>query len=359
MEPPASSSVQDSHDITYSYHPHTVVFNSPGCKDMLSKMADRLDVRYKERSIDLQRLDINSYLSTPNLINTCNKHLGTVYPIFTDLSHMGFFRENTPLYNLATHSMDRIVQAFDPEMGQVRKDDEGRLKIQEVVDWPVSAGILYGPELNYFFIWTKCLNNYHPEVKNISYRKEVKGYHLLCYQTKDYDERTKSLSIFNKDQWEFLKCYLWLLKLKKTFQFKDLFSVMVNTEAEKEVEQNLQNIELVDNERICCPNINKLYALIPYVKRLVQLFPDIKKKMKDKLLSSEIINKVCQDETQRHVKQIHPNTLYFNEDALGLKKFLESYQQIEQLHMIDGDAWRGIPQIYWVLQNTSSAQLQQ
>jgi hypothetical protein len=33
-------------------HPHTVVFDSPGCKDMLSEMTDKLDVRLDGRSID-------------------------------------------------------------------------------------------------------------------------------------------------------------------------------------------------------------------------------------------------------------------------------------------------------------------
>ena len=66
------------------YHPHTVVFDSPGYKDMLTKMTDKLDVRHDGRSIDIAHLDITSYLSAPNRINTCNKHVGTVYRIFTD-----------------------------------------------------------------------------------------------------------------------------------------------------------------------------------------------------------------------------------------------------------------------------------
>jgi hypothetical protein len=78
-----NNSVQDC------VHPHTVVFDSPGCKDMLTEMRDRLDVRLDGRSIDLKHLDITSYLSAPNRINTCNSHLGTVYLIFTDLSDMG------------------------------------------------------------------------------------------------------------------------------------------------------------------------------------------------------------------------------------------------------------------------------
>jgi hypothetical protein len=35
-----------------SFHPLTVVFNSPGCKDMLSQMTDKFDVRLEGRSID-------------------------------------------------------------------------------------------------------------------------------------------------------------------------------------------------------------------------------------------------------------------------------------------------------------------
>jgi hypothetical protein len=72
------------------YHPHTVVFDSPGCKDMLSEMTDILDVWLYGRSIELERLEITSYLSAPSLINTCKSHLGTVYRIFFDLSDMGW-----------------------------------------------------------------------------------------------------------------------------------------------------------------------------------------------------------------------------------------------------------------------------
>jgi len=177
----ASSTVQDNQEVTHNYHAHTVVFDSPGCKDMLSRKADELDVRLKGRSIFSQHLDITSYLSAPNLINTCNKHVGTVYRIFTDLSDMGWKEKETILYNLATHSMDKIVQAFDLETGQVRKDDKGELKIREVVDWPISAGLTYGPELNNFFKWVKHLNNYHPEAMETVSSEVPKGYAPLRY----------------------------------------------------------------------------------------------------------------------------------------------------------------------------------
>ena len=115
----ASSTVQDTHDDRQSYHPHTVVFDSPGCKGMLSQMADKLDVRLQGSSVDLQHLDVTNYLSAPNRINTCNSHLGTVYRIFTYLSDLGWKEKHTALYNPATHIIVfKIDQAFSPKKGK-------------------------------------------------------------------------------------------------------------------------------------------------------------------------------------------------------------------------------------------------
>jgi len=348
----ANSKVQDSHDITQSYHPHTVVFDSPGCKDMLSQMADKLDVRLNGRSIDLQHLDITSYLSAPNRINTCNSHLGTVYRIFTDLSDMRWKERHTPLYNLATHSMDKIVEAFDPATGQVLKDDEGRLKIQEVVDWPVSAGLTGGAELNDFFKWAEHLINYHAEVLDTVPSEVPSGYNPLRYQTKAYDECTQSLRIFNRDQREFLESYCWLCHVKEFFQPEDMFSVMDNAEATKEAEKMLRNF-MLGNESIRCPDACTLHAMIPYVKRLVRLFPQTKENIRAKLSSPQIRNRFYQHETQRYVENIDQYSLDFKPEALGLKEFLTSDQQVWQLRMVDGDAWRGLTKVYRVLQNTS------
>jgi len=348
----ASSTVQDSHDVTNTYHPHTVAFESPGCKDMLSQMADNLDVRLHGCSIHLQHLDITSYLSAPNIINTCKRHLGTVYRIFTDLSDMGRKEKHTPLYNLATHSMDKIVEAFDPETGQIREDEKGEPKIKEVVDWPVSARLTGEPELKNFFKWAKHLNNYHPDVINTVPNKVPKGYHQLRYQTKAYDKSTISLRGFTQDEREFLEHYLCLSQLQNNFEFKDYFSVMSNPYAEQTAQQMLKNLKL-DNERILCPDTNTLHKLVPYVKRLVRLFPHIKEKVKEKLSSSNIIKRLCRDETKSNVENIPPNALNFQPGALGLSEFLDSDQQILQLRMIDGDEWTGVTEVYWVLQNTT------
>jgi hypothetical protein len=107
----------------------------------MSEMTDKLDVWLDGRSIELEWLEITSCLSAPSLINTCKSHLGTVYRIFSGLSDMGRRENSTLLYNLATHSMDKIEQAFDPQTGQVYKDEQGQLKVQVAFDWPINAGL--------------------------------------------------------------------------------------------------------------------------------------------------------------------------------------------------------------------------
>jgi hypothetical protein len=129
---------------------------------MLSQKIDKLYVRPNWRYIDIEHLDITSYLSAPNHINACNTHLGTVYRIFLDLSDMGWLRRHTATYTIQAHVMDNIVKVFDPETGQVRKDEHGNLKIKVVVDWPNGAGFQRGKEYRSFFKWDNLFNNYHP-----------------------------------------------------------------------------------------------------------------------------------------------------------------------------------------------------
>jgi hypothetical protein len=262
-----------SENVSQWFHPHTVVFDSPGCKNMLSEVADELDVLYDERSIDLEHLDTTSYLSAPNRINTCNTHVGTVYRVFTDLSDMEWLEKCTVLYNRATHSMDKIVEAFDPETGQVHKDEQGKLEIKVVVDWPVTASLSRGKKYNRFFKWAKDFNNYHPEITDKTFR--LKDYTPMRYQTKIYDERVTSVRKFNHDERQFLENYCQLRQLPEFFKPKELFSAMEGNQAQ-EAEKILQSFE-IKKQTIRCTDGIALQTLIPYVKRLLQLFPQIKR----------------------------------------------------------------------------------
>jgi hypothetical protein len=137
------------------------------------------------------------------------------------------------------------------------------------------------------------------------------------------------------------------------FKPSNLFWVMSNFEAEKEVVHKLQNFEL-ENVSVRCPDASTLRELIPYVKRLVRRFPKLKDIAKNQLSAAHIRNKVYQHETQRHVEQITQHELNFKRGVLGLTEFLDSDRQFCQIRTTDGDVWTVLSEIYWLLQNTSS-----
>jgi ankyrin repeat protein len=333
-----------------SYHPHTVVFDSPGCKAMLSEMIDTFDVRQNGGDSVLQNLDITSYLSAPNRINTCNTHVGTVYRIYIDTSDMGWWARHTALYNAATHSMNKILKVFDPETGQVEKDEKDQLRIREVIDWPVSGRLLRRREYKRFFKWAKQFNDYQPEIKDEYTRS--RGYHPVRYQTKVYEGQVNNLRIFNQEEKEFLQGFRILSKLPEFFKPKEVFSVMQNDQAEDEAGKKLQSFR-IENGSVCCADASILQALIPYVRRLLQLFPEIKKNVKYASSPHEVRNRVYQFETKTCLEKIKKSALDFNPDTLGLKEFLESDQQVLHLRMVDGDAWTGLIKVYRVIEKTT------
>jgi hypothetical protein len=339
-----------SDNVSQSFHPHTLVFDSPGCKDMLSQMTDKFDVRLEGRSIDIEHLDITSYLSAPNLINTCNRHVGTVYRIFTDLSDMGWWERNTALYNLVTHSKDKIVEAFDPNTGQIREDEQGKLKIQVVVDWPVTAGLSRGKEYKRFFKWAKHFNDYQPEIRVKTFA--LKDYHPLRYQTKTYDEAATSVSIFSREECQFLDDYRQICKLPELFKPKEILSEMRNKKAQEEAEKNLQNFQ-IENRTFRCTDASALQVLIPYVKRLLQLFPQIKENTECALSPHEIRNNVYQIGTKHYLEMFQQSPLDFKSDASSLRDFLNSDEQkVLQVRMVDVDTWTGLIKVCRVLEKT-------
>jgi len=332
------------------YHPHTVVFDSPGCKDMLLQMTDKLDVRLDVCSIELGHLDITTYLSAPNRINTCSKHVGTVYRIFPDFSDMGWWERNTALYDVTTNTMDTILKVFDPQTGQVHKDEHGNLKIQVVVDWPATFGFYRDREYKDFFKWAKHLNNYNPEITDKIL--PVKGYHPIRYQTKTYDERVSRLSVFSQEESQFMQDYLRIRQSPEVFKSKEVLSVMEDNQAQENAEKMLQSFDIENNTVICTDGI-ALQTLIPYVKLLLQLFPGIKESTKRALSSDEIRNKFYRFETNSCIERINKSPLDFIPDTLSVRDFLaDEQQQVLQLQMVNGDEWTGLIKVYQVLEKT-------
>jgi len=72
-------------------------------------------------------------------------------------------------------NLEKIVEVFQLHTSQATKDEEGHLKVQVVVDWSNSGGLKAAKEYSKFFQWAKYLNNYHPNIKAVSFQ------HLYYY----------------------------------------------------------------------------------------------------------------------------------------------------------------------------------
>ena len=99
---------------------NAVTFESPGIGEMLDKIGA------EHETLNVENLDILSYLSYPNIVNTCNHHVGTLYSIMPVLNknNFGYFSGNVQ----EVHSMDNILAEFE----------EGHLpKRAYVTSWPV------------------------------------------------------------------------------------------------------------------------------------------------------------------------------------------------------------------------------
>jgi len=117
------------------------------------------------------------------------------------------------------------------------------------------------------------LNNYHPNITDVSL--QLLHYSPIRYQTKLYDKRLNSFSVFGEEGQELIEFYHWLRKWSEFFKPKEIFSAMDDNKAQEEAETMLQNFE-IESGTIRCTDSVALQALIPYVKRLLQLFPQIK-----------------------------------------------------------------------------------
>lgn len=85
-------------------HVNAVTFESPGIREMVEKLDS------EHEPMDLRVLDIISYVSYPNIVNTCNHHVGTVYSVepIIDKARFGFFTGNV----VEVHSMDNLLDMF-------------------------------------------------------------------------------------------------------------------------------------------------------------------------------------------------------------------------------------------------------
>ena len=87
------------------------------------------------------------------------------------------------------------------------------------------------------------------------------------------------------------------------FKPKDLFSAMGENKAQEDAEKLLQFFE-TENNTIHCTDGSALQALIPYVKRELQLFHQIKENTKRVLSPDDVRNGFYQCETRRYINRL-------------------------------------------------------
>jgi tetratricopeptide (TPR) repeat protein len=112
----------------YQFECPAVTFDSPGTWPALK--------RWNPRGLTKQ-LDVTTYFSKPNLINTCNKHHPwTRRELTMSIPPRDHWIKTWLAYTLDQHSIENIINAFNPETGSPNA-------YREVVLWPTCGAELY------------------------------------------------------------------------------------------------------------------------------------------------------------------------------------------------------------------------
>jgi ankyrin repeat protein len=335
------------------HHAHTVVFDSPGCKEMLSNMADQFSVRYDEKySIDINSLDITSYLSAPNIVNTYNRHVGKIYRIFVKLSDNSIVNKNsystirkilnniknfvTLKFTRETHSMDKILEVFDSNTGHIRVNNE--IKICDVVDWPIFG-----------FEHIKYIKDSISKNDHVDWSEE--RFCPIRYKTKPFNEKECSVNVFTESEKKFLNMYQTLAQEPDIFQLDNLFDSISN---ERVQVQEILNGFNIDDTIISCESAGKLHKFIPYVKLLLQIYPGLKVKA-DECLNNfgfQFAKKFYQLQTENYLTgQLNTFDFQNNNDIKNsITDFLNDKQNNVWQSVVQEDTRIGLTNIYKVLE---------
>ena len=170
---------------------NALTFESPGSKESLEKLQSNL----QDHAIDLNNLDIIGYVTYPNLINTYNHHVGTMYTITPKLGKFGYIPGR---YTQQAHIMSGILECLNGK----QSFDERKF----LIDWPVNN--LSDQQMSKFFeVATFNDGSYSlPVGEELSNRE----YFTLLYKAHyDLDQKLSTHNIlpikhFNEDMQKFL-----------------------------------------------------------------------------------------------------------------------------------------------------------
>lgn len=309
------------------YHPHTVTFDSPGCKEMLNKLSEYFPVKNHSIPIPpdemISGLDIVTYCLRPNDINMFKKHVGTLitFEWVPDIEC-----KLNCCYTVTYHKISNFITIL-----HLMEKNTQNLAVATI--WPcnknrsILSNIIYkmtggAKENKKWYRRAKRNNNY--EVDRTT-REELNSHYIqLPYERQKYAEASKFSRVFTENEWEFLQ-NLYLCKTQKL----DLSEI--NNEIDKNVNFLYRQVPefKIEEKEIICQKFEKFVSLI---KWLLTFFPDI---------TSEI-SKVLQSPKRYEAKYIEAKENYISNmtkyfvgggtakrmvifrDQINLEKFLES-----------------------------------
>ena len=82
-----------------------VNFESPGSMNVLEKLQSNIE------KVKIKSLKVKTYLSSPNFINTCNRHLGKVFCLDKIF-------ESGDFLNLSKHKMSYLLERVEADLGE-------------------------------------------------------------------------------------------------------------------------------------------------------------------------------------------------------------------------------------------------
>ena len=112
-----------------------VTFDGPGTKQMMKTLQSNNGNRDR---VELENIDIVSYLASPNPVNCCNAHVGKIYMVKTQMKltewlqarakEKSSFNEFKFVFAIEGHWLSGIIETFDPTTGTC--------KCIRMLDWP-------------------------------------------------------------------------------------------------------------------------------------------------------------------------------------------------------------------------------
>lgn len=256
-------------DYLKNIHVHTVVFESPGCKEALSRLSKKFVPRYVNRRYgNFNNLDMTVYLSSKlNPINSINHHVGTIYMVKSK-----------------THSIKEILGLFDYKTRRIEKEI--------VLDF--KSGMWASGKLILKYLlpssWTK---------QNVLVEMA--------------DDTQCSLNVFTEDELDFVNDWNYVLKRNS-----------VNVKNFKE-EKRIPEFTVIHEYNMI--KAHDLHDLITAIASIKYSHPT-KETILD-LLESDVYDQVHLELFKLEAEHFQKRVLkfqryYFKDDRYGLKKHLET-----------------------------------